>query len=57
MEEWSPISGQVFSKLIRHNRRRLRAVILAKGEVFNKRVPIIVANVFWRKKKPIYFIM
>jgi len=52
MEEWSPISGQVFSKLIRHNRRRLRAVILAKGEVFNKRVPIIVANVFWRKKNP-----
>jgi len=52
MEEWSLISCQVFSKLIRHYRRRLRAGILAKGnckKVFNKKVPIIVANVFWRK--------
>jgi len=31
MEEWSLISCQVFSKL-RHYRRRLRAVILAKGD-------------------------
>jgi len=32
LEEWSLISGQVFSKLIRHYRRRLRSVILAKGD-------------------------
>jgi len=30
MEEWSLISGQVFSKLIRHYRRRLRAIHLEK---------------------------
>jgi len=42
----------LFSKLIRHYRKRLRAVILTKGDckkIFNKRVPIIVANMFWRK--------
>jgi len=32
MEEWSLIYCQLFSKLIRHYRRRLRAVILAKGD-------------------------
>jgi len=31
LEEWSLISCQVFSKLIRHYRRRFRAVILEKG--------------------------
>jgi len=31
MEEWSLISCQVFSKLIRHYKRRLRAVFLEKG--------------------------
>jgi len=52
MEEWSLISGQVFSKLIRHYRRKLRAAILAKRgskKVFKKRVPIIMANAFRRK--------
>jgi len=40
----------VFFKLISH--LKLRAVVWAKRrmqKVFNKRVPIIVANVFWRK--------
>jgi len=32
MEEWSLISCQVFSKLIRHYRRRLRAGILEKED-------------------------
>jgi len=31
MEEWSLISCQLFSKLIRHYGRRLRASILEKG--------------------------
>jgi len=30
MEKWSLISCQVFSKLIRHYRERLRSVILEK---------------------------
>jgi len=52
MEEWSLISCQVFSKLIRHYKRRLRAGILAKGDCKKyliKKVPIIVASVFLRK--------
>ncbi len=31
MKEWSLISCQVFSNLVRHYRRKLRAVILANG--------------------------
>jgi len=31
MEEWSAVSCEVFSKLTRHYRRKLRAVILEKG--------------------------
>jgi len=59
MEEWSLISCQGFSKLIRHYRRRLRAVIMGKGDckkVFNKRGQIIVAHVFWRKKNSPHFL-
>ncbi len=41
MREWSLISCQVFSNLIRHYRRTFRAV---------KRGPLIVANVYYRKK-------
>ncbi len=44
MKEWSLISYQVFSKLIRHYRRKLRAVIYGKGRC-NNWVPITVANV------------
>jgi len=47
MEKWSLISCQVFSKLIRHYRERLRSVILEKEVA--KRVPIIMASVFWSK--------
>jgi len=50
MEEWSLISCQVFSKLIRHYRKRL--CYLGKRrlqKVFNNRVPIIMASVFCRK--------
>ncbi len=43
MKKWSLISYQVFSKLFRHYRRKLRAVILGKGRC-NNWVPIIVAN-------------
>ncbi len=39
----SLISYQVFSKLFRHYRRKLRAIILGKGRC-NNWVPIIVAN-------------
>ncbi len=52
MKEWSLISCQVFSNLIRHYRRKYRAVKLANGGfkiVLNKGVPLIVANVYWRK--------
>ncbi len=48
MKEWSLISYQVFSKLFRHYRRKLRAVTLGKG-LCNNWVPIIVANMKWRK--------
>ncbi len=45
MKEWSLISCQVFSNLIKHYRRKFRAVNLANGfqKVLNKRVPLIVA--------------
>ncbi len=43
MKEWSLISCQVFSNLIRHYRRKLRAVYPGKGRR-NNWVPIIVAN-------------
>ncbi len=43
MKKWSLISYQVFSKLFRHYRRKLRAVTLGKGRC-NNWVPIIVAN-------------
>jgi len=46
------ISCQVFSKLIRHYRRKLKAVKFEKmrlQKVFNERGQIIVPNVFWRK--------
>ncbi len=49
MKEWSLISCQEFSNLIRHYRRKFRAVKLANGgftKVLNKRVPLIVANVY-----------
>ncbi len=54
MKEWSLVSCQVFSNLIRHYRRKFRAVKLAKGKrrfqkVLNKRVPLIVANVYLEK--------
>ncbi len=35
MKEWSLISYQVFSKLFRHYRRKLRAVTLGKGRCNN----------------------
>ncbi len=41
--KWSLISYQVFSKLFRHYKRKLRAVILGKRRC-NNWVPIIVAN-------------
>ncbi len=44
MKERSLISYQVFSKLFRHYRRKLRAVILGKG-CCNNWVPIMVANI------------
>ncbi len=42
---YGPFSNtyQVFSKLFRHYRRKLRAVVLGKGHC-NNWVPIIVAN-------------
>ncbi len=43
MKKMSLISYQVFSKLFRHYRRKLRAVVLGKGRC-NNWVPIIVAN-------------
>ncbi len=49
MKEWSLISYQVFSNLIRHYRRKFRADKLANGglkKLLNKRVPLIVANVY-----------
>ncbi len=46
--KWSLISYQVFSKLIRHYRRKLRAVTLGKGRC-NNWVPIIVANMNYRE--------
>ncbi len=49
MKEWCLISYQVFSNIIRHYRRKLRAVKLANGgfkKVLNKRVPLIVSNVY-----------
>ncbi len=49
MNEWSLISCQVFSNLIRHYRRKFRAVKLANGglkKVLNKRVPLVGANVY-----------
>jgi len=50
MEEWSLISYQMFSKLIRHYRRKLLSSWQKDiGKSINKRVQIIVANVFWRK--------
>ncbi len=51
--KWSLISCQVFSKLFRHYRRKLRAVTLGKGRC-NNWVPIIVAT--WNSES-IYFIM
>ncbi len=50
-EEWSLISCHVFSKLIRHYRRTFQKVFEFQ-KVLNKRVPLIVANVYLRK---IYF--
>ncbi len=44
IKEWSLVSCQVFSKLIRHYRRKIRTVILGKGR-WNNWVPITVANV------------
>jgi len=50
MEVWSLILGQVFSKLIRHYRRRLWYIGKRRlQKAFNKQVPITVAKVFWRK--------
>ncbi len=49
MKEWSLISCQVLSNLIRHYRRKCKAVNLANGglkKALNKRVPLIVANVY-----------
>jgi len=49
MEEWSLISCQLFSKLIRHYRRKLRAVILEKRrlqKVLNKKGQLIVTAIF-----------
>ncbi len=49
MKEWSLISCQVFSNLIMHYRRTFRVVKLANGgfkKLLNKRVPLIVANVY-----------
>ncbi len=51
--KWSLISYQVFSKLFRHYRRKLRAVVLGKGHC-NNWVPIIVAT--WNSES-IYFTM
>ncbi len=53
MKKWSLISYQVFSKLFRHYRRKLRAVVLGKGRC-NNWVPIIVANM---NSESIYFTM
>ncbi len=47
-EEMVSDSYQVFSKLFRHYRRKLRAVTLGKGRC-NNWVPIIVAIMNWRK--------
>jgi len=50
----SLISGQVFSKLIRHYSRRLWYIGKRRlQKAFNKQVPIIVAKVF---EKNIYFL-
>ncbi len=60
MKEWSLLSYQVFSNLIRHYRRKFRAVKLANRDNFfflNKRLPLILANVNWRKTKNIYSII
>ncbi len=51
MKEWSLISCQVFSNLIRHYRRKL-LYYFGKWrfqKVLNKRVPLIVANVYREK--------
>ncbi len=51
MKEWSLISCQVFSNLIRYYRRKFRAVKLANRrfqKVFNKRVLLIAGNVYQR---------
>ncbi len=51
MKEWSLISCQVFSNLIRHYRRKL-LYYFGKWRfqtVLNKRVPLIVSNVYYRK--------
>ncbi len=56
MKEWSLMSCQVFSNLIRHYRRKLKYFGKWRFQkVLNKRVPLIVANVYRRKN--IYFIM
>ncbi len=53
MKKWSLITYQVFSKVFRHYRRKLRAVTLGKGRC-NNWVPIIVANI---NSESIYFTM
>ncbi len=48
MREWFLISSQVFSRIIKHYRRKLRTVILAKG-CCNNWEPIIVSNMNYGK--------